>query len=76
MARVRNVSGSSRNNKPNAKRQYQKLTGKTPPKGTVVAHVTKVGQGKKQYLVPVTPKQNHYTNTNSYSVSRKPVPVN
>lgn len=76
MPKVKNVKGSSQNNKPNAGKQYKKLTGKSPPKGTVIAHVTKQEQGKKQFLVPVSPRQNHHTNTKVYTVSSKPIPIN
>ena len=76
MPTVKNVKGSSYNNKPNAGKQYTELTGKPVPPGMVIGHVTVEGQGKKQYLVPVTPLQNHYTNTEPYTVKHKPVPIN
>ena len=76
MPKVKNVTGSSANNKPNAGKQYKKLTGKDVPAGKVAAHVTIEGQGKKQYLVPATPAQNHPSNTDTYTVRHKPVPIN
>jgi hypothetical protein len=54
VATVKNVSGSSRNKRPNAGKQYEQLTGKPVPVGMVVAHVTVEGEGRKQFLVPVT----------------------
>jgi len=76
MATVTNVTGSSANNKPNAGRQYKEITGKDVPSGMVIGHVTVEGSGRKQFLVPVTPAQNHYTNTESYTTRFKPVPIN
>jgi hypothetical protein len=76
MATVRNIRGSSQNNKPNAGRQYEKLTGKQIPDGMVGAHVTVEGEGRRQFIVPVTPTQNHPSNTEPYKVRYKPVPIN
>lgn len=76
MATVKNVKGSSTNNKPDAGKQYTQKTGKPVPDGMQIAHVTVEGHGRKQFLVPVTPEQNHPTNTESYKVTHKPVPVN
>jgi len=73
MPRVRNVGGSSKNNRPNAGRQYEAISGKPVPDGKVIAHVTLDGEGRKQFLVPVTPAQNHHTNTEVYTVRHKPV---
>jgi len=75
MPKVKNVTGSTTNNKPNARRQYMKLTGKPPPKGMQIGHVTIPGQGKRQFLVPVTSKQNHHTNKEIYMVRHKPIPL-
>ena len=76
MAKVRNVNGSSINNKPDAGKQYKALTGRDVPTGMVAAHVTVEGEGRNQFLVPVTPAQNHPTNTEPYSVRHKPVAIN
>ena len=76
MPEVKNVGGSSKNNKPNAGEQYTEITGKPVPDGMVIGHVTVTGQGRKQHLVPVTPEQNHHTNTDPYKVRHKPVPLN
>jgi len=76
MPTVKNVKGSSSNNKPNAVRQYENLTGKPVPPGKVIAHVTVEGEGRKQFVVPVTPTQNHPSNTDPYKVRYKPVPIN
>ena len=76
MPKVKNVPGSSKNNRPYAGRQYTEITGKPVPDGMVIAHVTVEGQGRKQHLVPVTPAQNHPTNTETYTVRYKPVPLN
>ena len=76
MPTVKNVKGSSSNNKPNASRQYEALTGKPVPDGMVAAHVTVEGEGRRQFLVPATPEQNHPTNTEPYKVRHKPVPIN
>ena len=46
------------------------------PDGMVIAHVTQDGEGRKQFLVPVTPAQNHPANTEPYKVRHKPVPIN
>ena len=75
MPTVKNVKGSSTNNKPNAGKQYMEKTGKPVPPGMQIAHVTVEGQGRKQYLVPVTPEQNHHTNTTPYKVRHKPIPL-
>ena len=76
MPTVKNVKGSSNNNKPNAARQYEALTGKPVPVGMVAAHVTMEGEGRKQFIVPVTHAQNHPSNTEPYKVRYKPVPIN
>ena len=76
MPTVKNVKGSSRNNKPNAGRQYEDLTGKKVPNGMVAAHVMVEGEGRKQFIVPVAPAQNHPNNTEPYKVRHKPVPIN
>ena len=76
MPTVKNVSGSSKNNRPNAGKQYEELSGKTVPKGMVVAHVTQEGEGRKQFLVPTTPSKNHPTNIEPYKVRHKPIPIN
>jgi len=75
MPTVKNVKGSSKNNKPNAGRQYEELSGRQVPNGMVIAHVIVEGKGRKQFLVPVTPEQNHPANTDTYSVRHKPVPL-
>ena len=76
MPTVTNVKGSSANNKPNAGRQYGALTGKDVPDGMVIGHVRVEGEGNKQFLVPVTPKQNNPANTEPYKTRYKPVPIN
>ncbi|MCL2048924.1 MAG: hypothetical protein FWG87_09370 [Defluviitaleaceae bacterium] len=76
MATVINVRGSTVNNKPNAGKQYEELTGKPVPHGMVAAHVRVQGEGKRQFLVPATPAQNHHSNTKPYKVRHKPVPIN
>jgi len=76
MATVKNVTGSSSNNKPNAGRQYEALTGKKVPEGMVAGHVRIPGEGNKQFIVPITPAQNHPTNTEPYKTRFKPVPIN
>ena len=76
MHKVKNVSGSSSNNKPNAGAQYTALTGKAVPSGMVIAHVIVEGRGKNQHLVPVTPSQNHPSNTEWYWTEYEPVPIN
>ena len=76
MPTVKNVKGSSNNNRPYAGKQYEELTGRSVPAGMVIAHVTVEGEGRKQFLVPVTPAQNHPTNTEPYKVRHKPIPLN
>ena len=75
MPTVKNLPRSSTLNRPNAGRQYEALTGKKVPTGMVAGHVKVPGEGNKVFLVPITPAQNHHTNTDPYKTRFKPVPI-